>query len=350
MRVIEGRTKSRVGPVEDLERLPQGVTGLRSTSMRATRVFDGTPGLPDPVAFLASLEGCRATAEPALPGILVPSHRGVDSLRWTLSLDGPPQSLFLKVLHPEHRRFVDVEASFDAQRKAAALGCTPGIRFLDVAQGASMTDLLDGWRTGRVDDLRKPQVLEKVLTAKRKIHKGPPFRRNWTVFDRVQALESERAALGVDTPEDFGWLLESVAHIERAMIAAGWDEVPAHADGLASNIMISPDGEIQLVDFDEARNIDPYFEFGILLNEAFQSEEEIIAALEIIEGGSRRTSLNRIRLYAIADDLAWGLWGLVMDRTSARTDVEFLKYAYWRLLRCRMALRRIDLQSLLRRL
>lgn len=344
MRVIEGGIKSRIEPVGDVERYPMGATGLRASS-RAVK-----PGLPDPAAFLVTLEGRRVTAEPALPGVLVPSHRGVDSLRWTLALDGRPASLFLKVLDPEQRRFVNVAASFDAQRKAAALGCTPTVHVLDVAQGVSIAELLDGWKTARMDDLRKPHVLERVLQAKRRIHAGPRFKESWTVFDRVRTLERQRATAGADAPGDLPWILQSVAQIERAIAAAGWDEVPAHADGLASNIMIGPEGQIQLVDFDEARNIDPYFEFGILLNEAFQSEEAITAATEMIEGVPWQASLARIRLYAIADDLAWGLWGLVMDATSARTDVEFLKYAYWRLLRCRMALQRIDLVAQLRRL
>lgn len=345
MRVIESGIQSRIEPIDDMKRYPLGATGLRSSSTHAVK-----PGLPDPSAFLVALGGRRVVAEPALPGVLVPSHRGVDSLRWTLSLDGRPASLFLKVLDPEQRSFVDVEASFDAQGKAAALGCTPAIRVLDVTQGASVTELLDGWKTARVDDLRKPDVLEKVLTTKRTIHKGPRLRQSWTVFDRVRALERKRATFGADMPDDLLWMLDSVAHIERAIAAAGWDAVPAHADGLASNIMIGPKGQIQLIDFDEARNIDPYFEFGILLNEAFQSDEEIETVLDMIEGAPRRTGLARIHLYAIADDLAWGLWGLVMDATSARTDVEFLKYGYWRLLRCRMRLQRTDLLSQLKRL
>lgn len=306
--------------------------------------------MPDPASFLVALEGCRIAAEPAAPGVLVPSHRGIDSLRWVLSLDGRPASHLLKVLHPEHRRFVDLTTSFDAQRKAAALACTPAIRVLDAGQGVSVTEWLDGWKTARMDDLRKPDVLERVLSVKRRIHEGPRFLQSWTVFDRVREVERQRAAAGAAPPQDLPLLLDAVARIEKAVAAAGWDEVPAHADGLASNIMIGPKGRIQLVDFDEARNVDPYFEFAILLNEVFLPNETIVSALEMIDGAPRQSSHDRIHLYAIADDLAWGLWGLVMDATTVRSDVEFLKYAFWRLLRCRTRLQRCDLAAQLKRL
>ena len=64
----------------------------------------------------------------------------------------------------------------------------------------------------------------------------------------------------------------------------------------------------------------------------------------------RPATLARCRLYAVADDLAWGVWGLVMDATSSRCHFEFLKYANWRLLRCRMALRHPGFEERLRTL
>lgn len=143
-------------------------------------------------------------------------------------------------------------------------------------------------------------------------------------------------------------MLDWATQIEAAILAAGFDVKPCHGDGLASNVLLGPDGAVTLVDFDEARDDDPWYEIGALLNEAFQFESEMEPALEMFEGSVRRASLNRCRAYAVVDDLVWGIWGLLMDRVSPRGEIEFLKYAQWRLLRCRMALRDPALESRLR--
>ena len=47
----------------------------------------------------------------------------------------------------------------------------------------------------------------------------------------------------------------------------------------------------------------------------------------------------RAILYGAADDLRWGLIAATLAATSPRTSLEFLKFASWRFLRCRMAMR-----------
>ncbi len=300
------------------------------------------------VAAVDAWRGHAVTLSPAEPGIVSPSHRGADSDRWLVSVDGAAPAFILKIVHPEQAAFFDVAASFDAQKAAAALGCTPKVLHADPARRAIVAGFLDGWATARMDDLRKPDVLARVLAAKSAIQAGPAFSGDWTVFDRLRRFDEARREAAIEGPDDLWWMLDAVADIEAALVAGGWDARPAHADGLASNVMISPAGDVQLVDFDEARNVDPHFELGILLNEAFQFESEMLPALEMAEGAVRAATLSRCRLYAVADDLAWGIWGLVMDATSSRGQFEFLKYANWRLLRCRMALRHPGFEEKLR--
>lgn len=285
----------------------------------------------------------RITARFAEAEMLVPSHRGVDSARLLISIDGQSPSLFLKVIHQDQRIFFDAEACFDAHRKAAALGSAPDIVAVDVGRAASVSEYLDGWKTARVSDLKRLELLNAVIRTKRKIHAGPRFMSTWSVFDRIRMLSAGCDPAVLDAVGDLRNLLDSTFQIERMIVAAGVDTVPSHADGLASNILIGPNGRIQLVDFDEARNVDPYFELALLANEVFEQENDYLLALEMFEGYPRQASLHRTRLYCIVDDLAWALWGLVMDAVSPRREVEFYRYACWRLLRCRNALAATDL-------
>ena len=143
---------------------------------------------------------------------------------------------------------------------------------------------------------------------------------------------------GVALPADADALLASVGAIGAALEAAGRDVAPCHNDGQASNILLGPGGDVLLVDFDCAGQSDPHYDLAVLLNEAHDFEAGWQAGVEMQEGRCDARVLNRCRAYAVADDLLWGLRGLILSATSPRRDMEFLKYGEWRLLRCRMAL------------
>lgn len=332
---------------------PMGVSRVAAAEMGLRLAFPEDHTSPPLDIFIAPFDQqvslapgrkLRIAAQAAEPGVLVPSHRGMDSSRLLLSLDEAPPSLMLKVTHLDQRIFFDAEASFDAQRKAATLGCAPNILASDARRAASVSEFLDGWATARVSDLKRPELLHAVIAAKRKIHAGPRLTSSWSVFDRIRTLQAASASVETDAPADLPVMLASVLHMEHMIASAGMDDVPAHADGLASNILIGPNGQIQLVDFDEARNVDPYYELAILANEVFEDEKDYFPALEMFEGRARQASFHRTRLYAVADDLAWALWGLFMDATSPRREIGFYSYACWRLIRCRIALQGIDLE------
>ncbi|MDQ3558165.1 MAG: phosphotransferase, partial [Pseudomonadota bacterium] len=280
-----------------------------------------------------------------------PVHRAVDSVCWAVRVgDGPPRC-FLKVLHRDQIPYVDLAAAYDAATRAAQQGCTPRPRHFLPEQRGIVFDLLDAsWRTARMDDLQNSDILEKVIAAKQTIQGMAPFARTWSVFDGIRQMSADLEKTGIAFAEDAWWLLDNLDDIEQALLGAGSDRKPCHADGVSSNVMIADSGSVQLVDFDRACNADPYNDLGILLNEAFQFEADMCPALEIFEGTCRETSLNRCRLYGIADDLMWAIWGTLMDAVSPRASVEFLKYAQWRLLRCRMAVHDPGFEAMLRRL
>ena len=335
----------RIGPM-DIRRLPSATEELSSLfADDLTAPADLFLVTPDQPASPDAGPRLCGSAQEMEPGVLVPSHRGVDSTRMLLSVDGRHPSLLLKTIQPDQRRFIDAAASFDAQRKAAGLGCAPQILAMDARRATCIMEYRDGWATARVSDLKKPDVLNAVIGVKRRIHGGPRFAIPVSPFDRIRALKQDCDRVVTEAPPDVTVLFEQVLRFERMIAASGVDSVPSHADGLASNILLGPNGQAELVDFDGAGNVDPYYEIGILINEVFEDEQDCLPALEMFEGRPRPASLRRARLYAIADDLAWGLWGLVMDATSQRRDVEFYRYGCWRFLRCRAALGSVDFGS-----
>ena len=115
--------------------------------------------------------------------------------------------------------------------------------------------------------------------------------------------------------------------------------MPAHGDGNVSNVLIAEDGSVLLVDWDRAGDMDPFEDLGSLLAELAPQEPEARALFERWHGSMDEGLLSRAMLYGAADDLRWGLIAATLAATSPRTSLEFLKFASWRFLRCRMAVR-----------
>lgn len=299
---------------------------------------------------LGSIEAWRHRTigyERAAMPVMSPVHRAVASDCWRVTLDDDTV-FFMKVINRDLIEPVDVAAAYRAAGAAADRSLTPAPRFLIESAGSAVFDLLDsGWETARLDDLSRPDVLAKLLEAKRTIHTLALFERDTNVFDRIDRLAHEADQRRVPLPADVLPLIAIASRMGRAIQASGMDRCPCHADGTASNVMLHEDGRLRLVDFDEAANTDPLFDFAVTLNEILSFESEWPGALEMAQGRVTEGALNRCRLYAFADDLRWSLWGLLMDAGSPRRSIEFLKYAQWRLLRCRMALGRMDLDEML---
>jgi thiamine kinase-like enzyme len=135
------------------------------------------------------------------------------------------------------------------------------------------------------------------------------------------------------------WLASSVNEVGDAIRASGIDHAPAHGDGNVSNLMLSEKGEIRLIDWDMAGDMDPLLDVGAFLVEAHDSESDAAECFEAYNGRFDRALFNRAWLYGVADDFRWGLIGALLAGTSRRETYEFLKFGDWRFLRARMAIR-----------
>lgn len=284
----------------------------------------------------------RISCEPAVSPVMSPMHRGVSNDCWRVCVEDR-ESFFMKIMHDDLAEPVDVAQSFSAAQAVATLGLSPAARHVSAAHGVSVFDWLgDGWRTAHLDDLATPATLQKLLDAKKSIHALAPFERDFDVYERIDYL-----ARGLQLSATLREFVAMAARMGRAIHASGIDLCPCHADGVTSNVMLHDSGALQLVDFDEAANTDPAFDLAVTLNEVLVADTEWPAAIEIAQGQFRQAALARYRCYAFADDLRWGLWGLRMDATSPRRNIEFLKYAQWRLLRCSMVASQLDFDPLL---
>ncbi|MGH1480349.1 MAG: phosphotransferase [Geminicoccales bacterium] len=272
--------------------------------------------------------------------IASPMYQGVDATAFRASNPTADESLWVKVAHADAKLFADPAAIVDAAKSASFLGIAPKLVASDPETGAlAMQDLSDTHKTATLDRLAEPAISSAVIKAKRAFHNGPRLQRCNNVFDQIEALYDVAGQNGVVMPQDEFWMLDNSRAAGAAIRAAGFDTVPAHGDGNASNILLDDSQKITLVDFDMSANMDPFQDLGSFLVEAYAFDPLAQAAFEEFHGQFDEQLFNRTRLYGVADDLRWGLIGAILAEMSTRTDLEFLKYAEWRFLRCRMAMR-----------
>lgn len=289
------------------------------------------------LAFGAAADA--VTPATAFPVLASPGWHGVDGLHYRASVAGT--GCHIKVLHADAALYADSTVAAAAARAAAELGIGPNVLAADARFGVLVTEDVSGRRlTGTLDRIDPADVRASLIAARRKFQlKAPKLGRPIDAFVDVVAFAAKAREKGARLPQDIDWLLASVAEAAAAVSACGRDCVPAHGDGNASNVLVGKDGSVLLVDWDRAGDMDPFEDLGSLIVEIAAQEPEARTIFEAWHGSLDEGLFARTLLYGIADDLRWGLIAAILAATSPRTTLEFLKFANWRFLRCRMAVR-----------
>lgn len=289
--------------------------------------------------------------EPAIPILASPSWRGVDGFPWRAVKTSSGESIFIKMMDRDAELYIDVRCAFEAAQRASDLGIGPKVLLADAQAGLLvMEDLNQGWRVGTLERMLEPKIVDAVIAARCLFQAGKPLPKRRGVFDEIEhfyaAVTSARAQIPVDTE----WMVEELRFAALAFRQLDIRPVPIHGDGNVSNILISDSGEVRLIDWDRATTADPLEDIGSFLIEAFDQEPEARDVFTRSIGSWDEVAFSRARIYGIADDLRWGLIGALLAAKSARNTLEFYKFASWRFVRCRMAVREPRFGEMLRRI
>lgn len=284
-----------------------------------------------------SRRGLRPDAEIALavPAVASPVHRGVAHHCYRVTEAGKAP-LFCKVPANDQEGLMTASAAAAMATLAGETDVAPPVAWFDPESAILATDWLEGaWRYARVEDLRQPACLQTLIARLRALHEAAPTD-GIVRHDPAARLERQDGmlrALPVDRPPNYDWLADQVVRAIEALAPGQGAAVPCHLGSIASNIMLGPDGALLLVDFDQAALSEPLHDFGILLTEAFDFEDEWADALSPLFGAKTAEAVHRARLWGLIDDFSWGQWALICHGRAQRTEIEYFKYASWRFMR-----------------
>ena len=231
-----------------------------------------------------------------------------------------------------------------AARQAAEAGVGPKVLAADVAARTLVMEDLSaeaGWSAGTLDKVLDRATRLKVLRRRKAFHRTKPLGpQGSTSSQQIEALLDKcRSRRGAPAGG------HRLARHQRARgarrdrrlrhrpCARPWRRQRLEPDVLGAT------GEVRLIDWDMAGDMDPLLDVGAFLVEAHDSESDAAECFEAFNGRFERALFNRAWLYGVADDFRWGLIGALLAGTSRRETYEFLKFGDWRFLRARMAIR-----------
>lgn len=292
----------------------------------------------------------------------MPMHLSVDSLCLEVGKGEELPCGLLKVVETDSLAFVDVDLAARASAAAALAGLSPRLEAHDSEDSAFFYEWLDTrtWRMAMREDLERAGLREAVIRALQRWHESPRLGRERPAFDTVRArlrcMESSSAegrppAARPVMPMELCTIVDWLARIEAALLAAGADIAPVHGDNSLSNVMIDAGDRVRLVGWNHAADDDPHADLAGFCLEYAGFAEDVSEAVEIYAGRVDARIAARVRLHMIVQDALWGCWALALHVTSPRKErIEFYKYGRNRLLRARYWIDRWDLAALLRRI
>jgi len=270
--------------------------------------------------------------KPAVTVYASPAWRGVEGDIWLAQWEDTTR--IYKHYHPDIAFYVDAASAMECAEQTALLGVAPLVTHRWPEQALlEMQHLGAGWRCAGLQDAANPDIRTSIIAAKKSVQAGPRYARTSSVFDEIRSLYSYCLESKANLPRYIEAFLDFARRAERAIGAVGTDSVPSHRDGNTSNLMIGPQQEVMLLDFDLAANSDPFEDVGCYLAEMYECEPEARTGFEEWHGRFDEALYQRAVVYGMLDNLRWALIATGMAATSPRRTLEFSKYACWRYLR-----------------
>ena len=217
---------------------------------------------------------------------------------------------------------IDRGVELAATEAAAAAGIGPDVIAFVEPEGWLVTRFVEGV-IPPLERMAEPDLLERVASALRAFHDGPPIPGTFDSFRVVETYRDTALARGGSVPPDYDWAHQIADRIEAKRAADA--PVPCHNDLLNANFL--DDGErLTIVDWEYAGMGDRFFD---LANFSINHELDEAASATLLGayfGGVRDQDAQTLVLMRFMSDFREAMWGVVQSAVS-ELDFDFVAYA-----------------------
>jgi thiamine kinase-like enzyme len=168
----------------------------------------------------------------------------------------------------------------------------------------------------------RPDNVERVAAACRRLHDGPRFVNHFDMYDVRAAYLRQVVEHGYRLPAGY---LDFSARVEqmRPALAPGADPVVACNNDLLAGNLIDDGERIRLIDYEYAGNNDPCFELGNIWSECHLTVDQLEHLVTCYYGRPRPSRVARARLQGLMSQYGWTLWASIQEATSP------IDFDYW---------------------
>jgi thiamine kinase-like enzyme len=293
----------------------------------------------DDLDRLAVLAG-RSWHATDLPGGLTNRN-----LRIVTDDDGPPLDIVVRCSSSDAALLgIDRDAEHANTARAAQAGV--GAPVLEYRPELGM--LVIGYLEGRAlvdEDFADAGIMARAADACRALHAGPRFVNDFDMFARQASYLETVRRRGFPLPATYDDHAEAWAKVQRALAVAPRPTVPCNNDLLAANYI--DDGErAWLIDYEYSGNNEACFELGNTATECNFTREQTEAWAVAYFGAPSQADLARVRLFSLASEYGWSLWGFI-QAASSPIDYDFRSWGQWRFDKAEATFRGPELRGLL---
>jgi thiamine kinase-like enzyme len=254
---------------------------------------------------------------------------GITNRNFLVTVGGTPDRYVIRLAgNDTHLLGISREVEHAATVAAAGVGVGPEVTAFIRPEGYLVTRFIEG---SPVPDevVHQPATIERIATAIRRIHDGPPIPGLFVPLRIVEAYRALAAARGVTIPVEYELAAAIGRRIELACLANPIELRPCHNDLLNANFI--DDGQrIRIVDWEYAGMGDPFFDLGNMsINHELSADEDghLLATYDGPDHAAERTArLARLTLMRIVSDFREAMWGVLQQGIST-LDVDFVAYA-----------------------
>jgi thiamine kinase-like enzyme len=216
---------------------------------------------------------------------------------------------------------IDRRAERAATVAAASVGVGPEVVAFLEEEGVLVTRFVDG-RAVPPAELASPPGLDRVASALRLVHGGPPVPARFDSFRVVERYRETAEQRGVEVPAGYERAHALACELEERLGAR--PRRPCHNDLLSANF-VAEGGGLRIVDWEYAGMGDPAFDLGNFAanNELDEAAEEILAERYGLDGVRE---LAAVRVMRYMSDFREAMWGVVQQGIS-QLDFDFAGYA-----------------------
>jgi thiamine kinase-like enzyme len=225
---------------------------------------------------------------------------------------------------------IDRHIEYECSLAAARLGVGPEVvafvpedgRPGDCESPLLVTRFVPG-RALTPKEVRRPNIVERVVRALRCYHDGSPGAGSFSPFETVRSYHALARERGVDFPPEMDTALGLLAGIEEAVHTED-PPCPCHNDLLPANF-IDDGRSVWILDWEYAGMGDRFFDLGNLaVNNGFDERHERMV-LNLYFGEVREEDLRRLRMMRLASDMRESSWGFLQSSIST-LDFDFTAY------------------------